>query len=255
MKKISFVIPAYNEEKCIVGCINSIIESCFLVNFPRSKSNVAKQVSWEIIVVDNNSTDNTVKEIENNFGWLLKHPGFTIVHAYQQGLVYARNSGFQFSNNEWVAFIDADNRISPEWIETLLEEFTDDYVAISGPCVFEDMNKGFNKLSAFFYKVGNFSHKWLGPMLQGGNFVVKRSAMLEIGRFDTTAEFYGEDTLAAKDLAAIGNVKFCPDLKIQSSSRRLQNQGVLNTSFKYILNYLSVTLFNKSVSNTHNDFR
>lgn len=94
---ISFIIPAFNEEKFLPQTLNSIVEY------------VNDKFSFEIIVVDNGSTDATVK-IGQEYGaktLILKNA--TIARL--------RNYGAQNSSGSIFVFIDADVTISPQWVD------------------------------------------------------------------------------------------------------------------------------------------
>lgn len=233
--KISFVIPAYNEEDFIGPCLDSV-----LLEIERGHYDA------EVIVVNNASTDRT-REI------VLKYPQVKLVDEPQKGLTLARQAGYLASTGDLIANVDADNRLAPEWIKTVLDEFSKDeeLVALSGPLDFFDLPKWakvevkmFYGLGYATYLVNNHIFKRAG-MLQGGNFVVKRTALDKIGGYNTAVTFYGEDTDAAMRLRKCGKVKFTFDLKMPSSGRRLQREGVWFTGFKYALNYFWILFFKR----------
>ena len=69
----------------------------------------------EIIVVDNNSTDQTKYIITK------KYPNIRLIHEKQQGVSYARNRGIKESKNEWIAFLDSDDEWTPDKIQLQVE--------------------------------------------------------------------------------------------------------------------------------------
>ena len=101
--KISLIIPAYNEEKYINRCISSA---------EKHSSDL-----FEIIVVDNNSTDKT-KEIAESFS------NVRVIHEKEKGVTRARQRGFLESGGDILAFIDSDTYLNDEWFEILKKEFT-----------------------------------------------------------------------------------------------------------------------------------
>jgi glycosyltransferase involved in cell wall biosynthesis len=233
--KISFVIPAYNEEKFIFDCINSVIQQ------------IKKyKISYEIIVVNNNSTDKT-REIASKFKEV------KLVDEYRQGLTFARQAGFLNSSGELIANIDADTRLTDNWIGVVLEEFekNKNLIALSGPQIYYDIPKKIliqEKIFYFLAYVTYLINKYIlniSSMIQGGNFVVKRSALEQIGGFNTQILFWGEDTDIAKRLHKIGNVKFTFKLPIYASGRRLLREGKFKTAWRYVLNYFSIIFFDK----------
>jgi GT2 family glycosyltransferase len=94
-----------------------------------------------------------------------------------------------------------------------------------------------------------------GSMIQGGNVVLKRDAIEQIGGFDTTIAFYGEDTDIARRLNQVGNVKFTFDLKMFSSARRLKKEGMLTMAGRYTINYLWTIFRKKPFTKEYTDIR
>jgi glycosyltransferase involved in cell wall biosynthesis len=233
---ISFVIPCYNEEKYIKDCIQSIKEeaSCLLC--------------YEIIVVDNNCTDNTAS--------IAFQEGAIVVPENQKGVVFARQKGYEIAMYDLIANIDADSRLCKGWIETALDQINKaDVVAVTGPLVYDDVSKTMTIMTKMYYYLAWFSNNYIGVFLQGGNALIKKSALDKVNGYDTSIAFYGEDTMTAKRLQEFGEIKFTMKLKLHSSPRRLKDQGVLKTTWLYLSNYFSVTFKNKSTTNDYKDFR
>ena len=92
-------------------------------------------------------------------------------------------------------------------------------------------------------------------MVVGGNFVTKKSALITIGGFDTSIEFYGEDTNIAKRLKNVGNVLFDFTFIVQTSARRLESQGLLKTAALYMTNYVTQAALKKTVTHSYTDIR
>ena len=77
---------------------------------------VDHDIPWEVIVVDNASTDGTA-EIAAGF-WTSQVP-FKVVHEKRQGITFARMCGIENASFDFVSFIDDDNLVGPGWVETL----------------------------------------------------------------------------------------------------------------------------------------
>ena len=101
--KLSFIVPAYNEEDLIGKCLESIL-----------KQAASRLGDIEIIVVNNASTDKT-REIALSF------PGVIVVDEPQKGIVHARHAGFLASSGDLIANIDADTMLTPGWINKILK--------------------------------------------------------------------------------------------------------------------------------------
>ncbi len=243
--KISFVIPAYNEECLLGSCIEAI-----------QKETGRVSALTEIIVVNNASTDHT-KEVA------AQYKGVTTVDEPRKGLTQARQSGFLHAQGELIANIDADTRLSQGWIEKVLREFEShpDLVALSGPCIHYDVPWITRFLvtlfygGAFLFYLFNRYILGTGSMLQGGNFVIRRHALETIGGYNTSIAFYGEDTDMARRLHTLGAVKFTPRLYVYSSGRRLLQEGIFTIGWRYALNYLWETFLKKPFTNTYKDIR
>lgn len=94
--KITLVIPVYNEEQYIAGCLDSI-----------AKQKIRPD---EVIVVDNNCTDNTLLIVK-------KYPFVQVKHEEKQGMIAARNAGFNAASHEIIARCDADTQLPTNWIK------------------------------------------------------------------------------------------------------------------------------------------
>jgi len=92
-------------------------------------------------------------------------------------------------------------------------------------------------------------------MVVGGNFAARRSALEQIGGFDTEIAFYGEDTNIARRLHAAGKVKFSLRLPMRTSSRRLQEEGMTVMAGKYVANFLSEVVLKRPVTRAYRDIR
>ncbi len=235
--KISLVICAYNEEKYIGECLDSVIKN-------------SSGKFHEIIVVDNISTDHT-KEIAE------KIPGIKIVQESKKGPNYARQKGFEITTGDVLAFIDADTRMPVGWVNMLINEFQNNpnLVCLSGPFLYYDFPKWKNFLSLAFWYTAYPIYVFLGYMAIWGNFVIKKETLQNIGGVDTSIEFYGDDTNIAYRASKLGKAKFKLNFIMYSSARRLKNQGMLKATFIYILNFFSQVFAKKSVTRSYMDIR
>ncbi|QQG41803.1 MAG: glycosyltransferase [Candidatus Woesebacteria bacterium] len=115
--KVSVIIPAYNEEKFIGRCLGSVIGQSMPAD--------------EIVVIDNNSKDKTV-EITKRFR-------VKIVKEKKQGMIFARNRGFNEAKYNIIARCDADVVVPHDWIERIKKNFSKkDIDALSGPVAYTD---------------------------------------------------------------------------------------------------------------------
>lgn len=98
--KISVLVPAYNSEAFIGGCIDSILNQTYS--------------NYELIIVNDASTDSTLKVIESTIDNFKsqKHKIKIINLRFNQGVSVARNIALQNSTGEYVLFIDSDDQLS-----------------------------------------------------------------------------------------------------------------------------------------------
>ena len=233
---ISFIIPCYNEEKHIRDCIQSI------------KNEVEDYYPfYEIIVIDNNCTDNTAN--------IALEEGVRVITEKRKGVVFARQAGYENAMYDLIANIDADSKLTNGWVNTALKHIRpDDVVAVTGPLIYEDTIY-LRMLTRFYYYIAFISNKFVGVFLQGGNCLIKKKYLDKLGGYDLNIQFYGEDTMTAKRLKPFGKIKLVMNLNILSSSRRLREQGIIKTTWLYLVNYLSVTFNNSSHTKDYKDYR
>lgn len=246
MKKISIVIPAYNEGARIRACLAAI----------GKELERHGQEPIEVIVVNNASTDNTVEAAQ-------ELPFVRVVDEPHKGIVWARRAGFLASSGELVANIDADTLMPTGWLTTVLDEFgrDPDLLALSGPYIYYDISIIERFLVRIFYTGGflidQFNRLFLGrnSMLQGGNYVVRRQALEQVGGFDTSIEFYGEDIDIGRRIGKIGRIKWTFGLPMYSSGRRFRQEGMIRSGVRYLLNFFSTTFLGHPVTSEHVDVR
>ena len=233
--KISLIIPAYNEEDSIVECL----EKAILYSNNRF---------CEIIVINNGSTDKT-KELAE------KISGVKVVDEPVKGLTKARQKGLDVATGDYLAYIDADTQLHPQWFKTA-EHFFQKHpnaVSLSGPYRYYDGSMMSNFFQHIIWWLNAPISYWLaGYMILGGNFIAKKEALINMGGFDKSIEFYGEDTNISRRLSKFGDVVFKMDFFIYSSSRRFQEEGFIKTNLIYGLNFIWQVLFKKSFSNNKN---
>jgi glycosyltransferase involved in cell wall biosynthesis len=223
---ISVVVPAFNEQKYLGYCLESLL-------------NQEYNDSFEIIVVDNDSSDNTFSIAESY--------GVKVITESRPGIAWARQKGFETATGEIIASTDADTVLPGNWlslIEQLFRENTD-AVAIAGHYLLSDgpaITQAAIKLSLMVVPqmVKYTPELWNFP---GSNFAVKADAYDEIGGFNPHSELYDDIDLCQR-LRRNGRIIFCPELIAYSSGRAFVDDP---TGIKHLINYFSQVTINKQV--------
>lgn len=98
-------IPTYNGEKRLPEILDKLRSQLHTTSF-----------SWEILVIDNNSTDNTAKVVQAyQVDWPQTYP-LKYCFEVQQGAAFARRRAFEETNSELIGFLDDDNLPAPDWV-------------------------------------------------------------------------------------------------------------------------------------------
>ncbi len=156
--KVSVVIPAYNEESHLRLCLES----------------VARQTvkPFEVIVVDNNSTDATAA-IARSF------PFVRLISEKRQGVMYARDCGFDAARGEIIGRLDADSIVESNWIEAIQKVFQDGSVhAATGVVRYREvcLSGAFNRID---FAIRTFMARRAAPRgeqsMQGVNLAIRKS--------------------------------------------------------------------------------
>lgn len=104
---VSVIVPIYNVEPYLCRAVDSILHQTY--------SNL------EIILVDDGSPDNCGKICDD---YVTKDNRIKVIHKENGGLSDARNAGLDIATGDYIAFVDSDDYIAPDYVETLLSELT-----------------------------------------------------------------------------------------------------------------------------------
>jgi glycosyltransferase involved in cell wall biosynthesis len=207
---LTVIICTYNRGFILGDCLKSLADQ------------VAPPAMFHVLVVNNNSTDDTREVAERHAGNL---PGFRIVDEPRQGLAYARNRGLAEAQTEWIAFIDDDARAHPDWIATILDTIgRNNFDCFGGP---------YYAWHRFGPAPGWFDPSWgtyapLQPYgslteayIPGGNCALCREYAIAAGGFPEDLGMtgkkcaYGEETFLFEQMRKMGmRLGFVPEMKI-----------------------------------------
>lgn len=212
---ISVVIPLYNKEKQIACTLQSVFEQTFQ--------------NFEIVIVDDGSTDNSVEEVER-----FDDSRIRLIHQTNAGVSAARNRGIEEARGELIAFLDADDEWMPEYLATQYGlyqkypecnvyacnyEFRDSEGKVTPTIIRKLPFEGEDGILSNYFEVASCSH----PPLWTSAVVIKKSAIQAIGGFPIGIKS-GEDLLTWARLAVSGTIAYSR----KSLAMFIRDEGLFN---------------------------
>ena len=177
---LSIIICSYNRASYISDALTSLYnQSSELDNF-------------EVIIVDNNSTDNT-KEVYAIWRQTNTNGQFSFISETKQGASFARNTGATIAKGEWVCFMDDDAVATPNYVENILKHIQNkpDAVGFGGRIIPKYIPSEPKWMSYYVSSlVGNFDYAPIACAFENGkyplesNMIVKKSVYDQIGGFN-----------------------------------------------------------------------
>ncbi len=186
---LSIVIPAFNEERLIERCLLSIAASL--------AANITSCVTSEIIVVDNNSTDNTAN--------LAKQAGAQVVFEPINQIGRARNAGAAAAKGDWLLFVDADSELNPGLLADILRLIEDGKSVGCGSTLHMQGLPWWGNWMFQLWKGASILFRWA----PGALVVCRSDAFRDVGGFN-------------QELYAADEIRLSEDLKQWGRQRGLQ---------------------------------
>lgn len=210
---LSLIIPVYNEENYIGACLDSIASQSVK--------------PFEVIVVDNNSTDKTVV-IAESYGFV------KIIKEKRQHQSYAQHTGFDSAGGDIIGRIDADTVLPKDWVKNILASFAANpkLLAASGSGRAYDVI--FPGLGQFFFNLYfNISNLFAGRRLMwGSNCVFLRSVWPKIKPELTLSRGIWEDYDLGFCLAKYGLIGRMKDNDVLISYRSIRKSPAQVISYQ-----------------------
>ncbi len=207
---VSFVVPTYNGEETIEETLDSILAQ--------------NHEEIEVIVVDDGSTDTTVDLVSN-----YDDDRVRLIRSLQNnGHSLASNIGIANSSGEYLALMDDDIYISPEWTDNLLEKMTElaeDFVLLQPKVIEEDQVSK--------------TERGETQTIQACGLLVKREPIIEIGGYDESYFAWVNDMELGARLINRGYRLYCePSVEVEHKSKSWAG-GELSSikTYYYIRNY------------------
>jgi glycosyltransferase involved in cell wall biosynthesis len=243
MLRISVIVCAHNEERQLAACLHSLLAQT--------------RVPDELLVVNNASNDETALVAS-------QIPAVRVIDEPRKGLVIARETGRREARGNLLVYVDADCRAPLTWLERIASRFERDpsLVALSGPYRYYDWDWwGRLLVRAYDWTLAPATVLLVkhvlrqGTIFYGGNFAVRRLTLEQIGGFDTSIEFHGEDTNLGRRLLEAGKVTLNYDCFLHTSARRYIAMGKGAVFRLYVRNFTSEVLHKRPKDTTHLDVR
>lgn len=227
---ISVVIPAYNEKGYIGLCLDSLAWQ---------KTNY----SFEVLVINNNSRDNTA-EIARSFKDRLN---IRVINEPIQGRGMARYRGFEEATGDIIFSTDADTILPQDWIERFMKYFQDQkVVAVTSLCNIDATSRFDKAVFRLIQRTANEGHRIaLGHYwLSGFSYAIRRDIYIKSGKIDKSLDAL-DDIELGRRVRKFGKIKFVRDLPVLSSNRRFK-KNVASGLFEYVKPFIQVTVLKKN---------
>ncbi len=217
MIQVSVIVPFYNSERYIQRCVEGLLQQ----SFPRE--------AYEIILIDNNSTDSSAETVR-------QYPGIRLLAEPKQGAYAARNRGLREAKGEVLAFIDADCVPAHDWLHKIMmameqsnlsivlgrREYGGDSPVLSMFAAYEDEKHHYvfnSRKKELYYGYTN-------------NMAVKKHVFDELGPFVERAR--GSDTIFVRQSVnkySCEVVRYCPQIQV----RHLEIENPSNLYQKFFI--------------------
>lgn len=206
---ISVVICTYNRAELLGDCLDSLVRQ--------------DEGGFEIIVIDNNSTDDTPSVVEN---FTDRDVPVRYIFEPQQGLSPARNRGWREARGRYVAYLDDECRTTKDWIGNMTASIqTHEPEMLGGP-----YDACFDGPPPDWYRRPYFSTVWkgsrrraIGPkeFLAGGNMVIRRDVFDRVDPFDPKLGMKGNTVAYAEETAFQSQL-----LKVMPDAQRIYDPSI-----------------------------
>lgn len=224
--RFSIVIPCYNEASYIAKTLKSLNQQDFGGNF-------------EIIVVDNNCTDNTAE--------IAREYGARVVYESNPGVCWARQKGTEAARGEIVISTDADTAFKPNWLSRIDNAFKKDSeaIAVTGPCRYVGgplWGRLYPRLLFGIFVNGFYKLTGKIAYITATNIAFKKAYWKG---YDTNLTQGGDELYLLRSLSKEGRVVFISGNYTLTSPRRLTRGLTYNFFITFLYYYVLAYNINK----------
>ncbi len=223
--RFSIVVPAYNEAAYLGRALDSLLHQDF-------------NGRYEVIVVDNNSTDGTAA--------VAAQYGVTVVKEPQQGVCAARQRGVDCATGEIIISTDADTTQPRDWLRTIDARFAESetVVAVAGPCRYQDPSWWAKAFPVLLFGLVAKIYALTGFVfyVSATNIAVRRTAF---PGYDLKLTQGGDELDLVRRVRRRGHVSWERQNVVTTSARRLQRGLLYNIFVSFFVYYLLAYWFNR----------
>lgn len=213
--KISIITATFNSAEKIDLCLNSIVSQTY--------------TNFEHIIIDGNSSDNTIEKIKN-----YPYKPFKIISEEDNGIYEALNKGIKYANGEIIGFLHSDDFFANnEVLQNIAETFKNNknIDAVYGDLEYisqKNISKTIRKWKSSPFKLNLLKNGWMPPH---PSLYVKKKIINSLGGFDTSFKISGDYMFILKIFSQANfNSKYVPKVFI-----KMRTGGLSNKSFTKII--------------------
>ncbi len=220
---VSIIVPAYNVELFIEKCLTSILKQSF--------SNI------EVIVVNDGSTDNTGKIVDN---YIQHDSRARVLHTANSGVSAARNAGIKASTGDYLVFVDGDDYIAKDYVSYMLGliKSTQSDFCLSKSCYTKKDEKGNENETIEKLNSEDATALLLSPDVVVGcwNKIYKRSLIVSNNIWFSTSLFYGEGLTFITEVSQASNSVGVGNRKVYHYRRNNETSATTKFDIRKIYN-------------------
>jgi glycosyltransferase involved in cell wall biosynthesis len=221
--RFSVVVPCYNEEAYLPAAIRSLQRQDY-------------DGEYEIVVVDNNSTDRTAE--------VARDLGVRVVSEPNPGVCNARQAGTTAATGDIVISADADTTYAPDWLSKIDENFQPDVVAVVGPCRYKDGPQWGRVFARALFGAVGMVYRATGRTyyVSATNIAFRRDRWTG---YDTTLTQGGDELDLLRRMRREGTVVYDGTNPTFTSGRRFERGFAYNLFVSLFVFYLSAYFVNR----------
>ncbi len=207
-----------------------------------SKQEVSPEVNWQVLVVDNNCTDETVAVVKRHIQ-SGKISGLQIVSEHKQGLSYARLCGVQNTTGDWIAFVDDDCLLHEDWIAQAAKFAVahPEGGAFGGKVILDWETPPPVFVLNYGYSFAQQDHGMLPKQMSclvGAGLVIRRTALLDVGWMNKQfmTDRVGKKLISGGDVELALRIAAKYELWYNPECKLMHIIPVRRTTTKYLIN-------------------